>query len=474
MRSTLLWRVVLLYAALALHAEIGFACGPRPTVLDNYEQAQAVVIARVLSVEVQKGNANELGSAALVVEKVYKGTLRIDDHVKFWSDNQRGLLFNKTTVGQQFLLYLLGPNEEDNSWNGLGCARTQALEWATEDLLYLDNMSKRRGKTRVSGNYLFSLDLKSDDVANKTIRIIGEKRTYLTKTDANGVYEIYDLPPGNYVIQPEVPPGWQSARYPRPVTGLSFTTSISPHAQVFTLEAKKHVTVDLLFEPDNAIEGSVVGPDGKPIAHLSAHLWKPDQIDESDTYGLTDDSGHFRITSVPAGSYLLVLNQDGKLGTREPFPRLFYPGVAEREKATLIDIRIGETVKGIDVMIPRFAETITVSGMLLFSDGKPVAGEWVWFKANEQEGFDRYEGGKTDSMGRFTVKIVKGAKGEIVGEYSPDSEEYEKCPELRDLIRSTGEKSNEIRSSAIKLDAERSVENLVLRLPFQECKPRDP
>lgn len=473
MRSTVLCRALLICAALALPAESGFACGPRPTVLDNYQQAQAVVIARVLSVEVEKNNANGLGSAALVVEKVYKGKLRIDDHVVFWGDNQRGLLFNKTNVGEQFLLYLVGPNE-DNSWNGLGCGRTQRIEAATEDLLYLDNITKRRGKTRVSGNYFFWPDSTSDDVANRTIRITGQNRTFQTKTDANGTYEIYDLPPGKYVIQPEVPTGWQSARFPRPVTGLPFTTSISPHALVFTLEAKKHVSVDLLFEPDNAIEGSVVGPDGKPIAHLSAHLWKPDQIDESDTYGLTDKSGHFRITSVPPGSYLLVLNQDGKLGTREPFPRLFYPGVAEREKATLINIRLGETVKGIDVMIPGFAETITVSGVLLFSEGKPVAGEWVWFEANGQEGFDSYEVGKTDSMGRFTVKIVKGAKGEIVGEYSPDSEVYEKCPELRDLIRSTGEKSNEIRSSGIKLDAERSVVNLVLRFPFQECKPNDP
>ena len=274
------------------------------------------------------------------------------------------------------------------------------------------------------------------------------------------------------MLQPEIPTGWKSARYPRPVTGLPFTTKIAPHSQVFTLQAKKHVTVDLLFEPDNAVEGRVVDPDGKPLAHISAHLWKPDQVGESETYGITDDSGHFRITSVLPGSYLVVLNQDGKLSTKEPFPRLFYPGVMEREKATLIDIGIGETVKGIDVMIPKFAETITVSGVLLFSDGKPVAGEWVWFLANEQEGVDRYNVGKTDSMGRFTINVLKGVKGDIVGEYS--HHEYDKCPELFDLIKAAGKKSTEIRSSAIQFDGERSVVNLVLRFPFQECKPKDP
>lgn len=474
MRSTVLCRALLICAALVLPAKSGFACGPQPTVLDNYEHADAVVIARVLSVEIDKNSTKERGSAALVVEKVYKGTLGINDRVLFWTDHQRGLLFNKTSIGHQFLLYLSGPNQEDNSWNGLGCGRTQGLEWANEDLLYLDNMSKHRGKTRVSGNYLFSPELKLDDVANKTIRIIGDKRTYLTKTDANGVYEIYDLPPGKYVIEPEVPPGWQSAHFPRPVTGLPFTTSISPHPQAITLEARKHVSVDLLFESDSTIEGSVVDPNGKPMPNVYAHLWKPDQVEESEIFGRTDESGHFRIKSVAAGSYLLVLNQDGKLSTAKPFPRLFYPGVTERERATLINIRNGETVKGIDLILPRFAETITISGVLLFSDGKPVAGEWVSFEANEQEGIYGNGVGKTDSVGRFTIKILRGVKGEIVGEYSPDVEEYRKCPELRDLIRAAGGEATEIRSSAISVDAEQNVVNLVLRFPFQECKPKDP
>jgi len=466
-------RALIVSAALTLPTEIASACGPRPTVLDNYEQSEAVVIARVLSVEVEKDSTDGRGAAALVVEKVYKGKLRLDDNIWFWTDNQRGQLFNPTYIGRQFLLYLLGPND-DNSWNGLGCGRTQAVEFATEDVLYLDKLRTHRGKTRVSGSYLFWPNSKSDDVANKQIRISGENRTYLTKTDANGVYEIYDLPPGNYVLQPEIPTGWKTARFPRPITELPFTKIIAPHSQVFTLQAKKHVTVDLLFEPDNAVEGSVVGPDGRPLVHTSAHLWKPDQVDESEIYGITDQSGHFRITSIPPGSYLLVLNQDGKLSTKEPFPRLFYPGVTDREKATLIDIRIGETIKGIDVTVPSFAETIIVSGVLLFSDGKPVAGEWVSFEANEEQGVDRYNVGRTDSMGRFTITILKGVKGEIVGEYSPNVEEYEKCPELRDLIQAADGNSTEIRSSAIKFEGERSVVNLVLKFPFQECKPKDP
>ena len=475
MRSTLLCPALLICAVLGLQTEAAFACGPRPTVLDNYEQSQAVVIARVLLVEKDEkdNDPDELGGAKLVVEKVYKGKPRIGDHIAVWADGQRGLLFNQKAVGHQFLLYLIGPNEEENSWNPLGCSRTQSLEWASEDLLYLDNMTKRRGKTRVSGHYLFWPDLRSDDVAYKEIRIIGDKKTYQTRTDANGVYEIYNLPPGNYLIQPEIPKGWQNARYPHPVTGIPFTKSISPHPQSFTLEAKKHVTVDMLLEPDNAIEGRVVGPDGNPLKGVYTYLWKADQSEETESLYQTKESGEFRLESIPAGSYVVVINQEG-ISSAQPFPRLFYPGVTEREKATVIDVRIGETVKDIEIVVPKFAETVTVSGVLLFSDGTPVADESVYFEAIKQEGIDGLELDTTDSDGRFTIKIVKGVGGELSAEFTPKHEEYEKCPRLLDLVKNHGDGNANIKSSSIKIDGSQRIENLVLKFPFEKCQTKKP
>ena len=476
MKSTILCPALLICAALVLQAESALACGPRPTVLDNYERSQAVIIARVLSVEKveTEDNSEEPGPAKLVVEKVYKGNLRGSDHITVWADGQRGLLFDQNTIGHQFLVYLVGPNEDDNSWHPLGCGRTQSLEWATDDLLYLDNLARRRGKTRVSGLYLYWPNSKSDDVGNKEIRIIGEKKTYQTKTDANGVYEIYNLPPGNYLIKPEIPKGWQSAGYPHSVTGIPFTKAISPHPRSITLEAKKHVTVDLLFEPDNAIEGRVVGPDGTPVKGVYTYLWKAgDESEESESLIQTNEYGNFRIESIPPGSYVLVLNQEG-ISSTQPFPRLFYPGVTDREKATAIDVRIGETVKDLEIVVPKFAETITVSGVLLFSDGTPAADETVYFTAIEQKGIDGNNLDRTDSQGRFRLKLVKGVRGELNSEFTPGYEEYQKCPKLLELVRKTGEESNTIRSSSIPIDGTQRLENLVLKFPFEKCLTKQP
>lgn len=74
-----------------------------------------------------------------------------------------------------------------------------------------------------------------------------------------------------------------------------------------------------------------------------------------------------------------------------------------------------QVYKGIDFVITRLAEMITVSGILRFSDGKPAAEELVNFAAVARDGFDGNVTETTDADGRFTLKILKGLKGEIYG-----------------------------------------------------------
>lgn len=239
----------------------------------------------------------------------------------------------------------------------------------------------------------------------------------------------------------------------------------------FTLEAKKHVTIRLQFEPSNAVEGRVVGPNGDPLEGVCIRLLKLDQVD-GDTSDCTDENGDFRIESVPEGSYVVALNADGKITPDEPFPTIFYPGVVQREKAALITIGNGETVKGINFVVSKLAETVTLSGVLVFSDGKPVPDEYVTFlHARKGEQDKEYE--STDTDGRFTIRVLKGAKGEVFGGFGSSLGEYVKCPKLDALIKASGEDYAEIKSSLIKLDAEHDVENLVLQFPFPRCKKKE-
>ena len=359
-------RFLIICATIALTADAAFACscGPVPPVLSAYDHAHAVIIARVLSVEVSKsasGNQKKdtdkddpdrFGPATVLVEKVYKGNLRVNREITAGSapDAPCGWSFHEKSVGQQFLLYLIREDEAGTHWRASLCGRSRDLERAAEDLLYLDNMENLRGKTRVSGNYGGGLGKPLDAVANRTVRITGEKKTYETKTNSNGVFEIYDLPPGKYILEPEIPNGWQLARYSSNPEGTP--DKLFP----FTLEAKKHVTLELMFVPTNRVEGSVVGPDGNPLEHVCVYLVKTDKVDGDDQYGCTNMNGNFSIRSVPAGTYIAVLNPDGKVSADEPFPRMFYPNVTQREKAALITIGNGESVKEINFVISSLAK----------------------------------------------------------------------------------------------------------------------
>ena len=470
MKSSLL-NIVLICAAITLAAETTFACSCSPPgpVLDAYEHASAVVIARVLSIEPFKGEGvdpelarkmgvSDYGTATLVIEKVYKGKFRVNDQFSFGAMPNAACIwsFRKESVGHRLLIYSssIGGREE---WFVSTCGRSRYIEWATEDLLYLDNMEKYRGKSRVSGTYHDFWKTPSLDVANRTIRIVGEKQTYETTTNADGVFEIYDLPPGKYELEPDIPNGWE--------LNLNEPTKSIP----FTLEDKKHVTLHVRFVPSNVVEGRVVGPNGNPMEDVCVVLLKPGEVN-GDRSDCTNEKGEYRITSVPEGSYVVAINADGKLSPDEPFPTIFYPSVSQREKATLITIGNGETVKGINFVVSEVAKTITLSGVVLFSDGKPAVDEYVMFNPPKES---ESQAVPSDSEGRFTIRVLRGAKGEIFATIFASVGDYDKCPKLDALIKASGKERTAIHSSTLKVTAEHDVDNLVVQFPFPSCKRKE-
>ena len=476
-----LLRIVSIAALLTFPTKMVFACscGPVPTVLDAFEKSDVVIIARVISVEKVEPKSgaeyehyvDNVRSATVMVEKVYKGNVRVRDELVFRQGSGANCIwtFDEKLIGKQILFYLNMPEPPAKLWYAVTCGRSSSVGGATEDLLYLNNIKKVRGKTRVSGNYGY-WNGSDFDVANKKIRIFNENKSFETKTNHEGIYEIYDLPAGRYRLEPDMPKGWRIAR-----SWLRSSQSAAPEQDssrsiLFTLAPKKHASLDVSFEPDNAVEGSIVDPNGNAMANVCAYLWRPEQSDIFGPSDCTNELGRFRIEAIPAGSYHLVLNWTGKPSSRLPFSRTFYPGVAEREKAALITIGYGETVKGIDVVISKIVETITVEGILLYSDDKPFADEYVDFKANGTYGRDGNASEKTDAQGRFKLKIVKGVKGVIFSDVFVSHDSYENCPKFDALIKESGKNFTSIETSEVTIEGDQDIFDLVIKFPFPACK----
>lgn len=467
------------------------SCGPQPTVLDAFDHSDEVVILRAISVEKVPDNGTEhyvsgVRRTTMVVERVFKGKLKVRDQIVFGQGGGADCVwtFNEKAVGQQFLFYLNSPEKrppfdyhlstEPGLWFAFGCGRSGELAGVTEDLLFLENMKKLRGKTRISGT-LGGWQNPDLNVENKRIKIIGAKKTYETKTDEHGVFEIYDLPPGKYFIEPETPAGWKLAphwlRYSPSVVENKYGNPEmkTPNQVAITLAPKKHAGVNFVFESDNFVRGRVVGPKGKPMSGVCVYLLRPGA--QFGSSGCTNEQGRYEIASVAPGEYVLGANQDDKPSSREPFRSIFYPGVSERQCAVVLDIRPGEILEDMDFVIPKLEETIVIKGILRYSDGNPASEEWVKFKVmNSAEKIHGDASEKTDSDGRFTLTVLKGLQGEVAGENWLFKGFYKNCPKADELIAKSGNNGVTVYSNVLKLTTDEDVYDVELTLPVPRCE----
>lgn len=504
-------------------------CPTKPTVLEAYDRSGVVVIARVASIvkpkaeeavvepaeaeepageeEQQAEGEKKSGGAErpvykrwlkqggwrpdesrfeghftkMIVERSYKGDLKAGDEMVFshglsgcdWS------YFVEGDIGRRILLYLPAPGRDQKPWRAGGCGRGGDVPHVSDDLLFLNNLAKANGRTRLSGRFAFNSN-EGPGVANRTIRVVGAKRTYEAKTDENGVYEIYDLPAGRYLVEPEITPGWKidvdaSRRSPSFADAESVDEIVSGGRLVripVVLEDKRHAGVDIYFEIDNAISGRVLDAAGRPMREVCLRLFPAaDERQAAFPYkaNCTRDDGAFLFEEIPTGSYVLIVNEDGKVSSSEPFGKFYYPNVAERERAGLITVGPGDRVTGLDIHPPAGIETITVEGRFLYSDGKPVTGETVMFEP-EKPTYDIDAEAKTytDAAGRFSLKILKGLKGRLLGQMSSASNDLKSCPKLEAAMKEGGDWPV-VKTAALALKGDADLSDVEFRFPFPYC-----
>lgn len=485
----IIFTVVVVSALIVMTAQAisACSCGAKPTVLDAFDRSEDVIIAQVKSVEKTGGalyRYKGYRGASMTVQRVFKGNLKIGDELFFEQGGGADCIwtFDDSWIGETVLIY-------DTPYDGLrfvvACGRSRVVGAATDDLLYLENLERVRGKTRISGEYRFGFSQEppaGESVAGKSIRITGKQGNYVAVTDKNGVYELYDVPEGEYLISAEIPKGWRIDKYM-----LSRSPSIDPayrYSENFTVdrlpirvEAGKHVSFNFQLEShrDNAITGRIVDPQGAPMKGICVAAVSAEGEDsERGPTDCTNEKGSFTISEVHDEAVVLVINGDGKVDGREPIERLFFPGVSERSKATVIETPMGKKVALRDFKVSKLVETITLRGVLTFADGKPIESKKVQFVANADDPSrlrDPYV--YTDEQGRFELKILKGQTGTLRGQMILGERKLAGCPELKGApVIDDGDGSGVVTvgTEPILIRTDENRLNLKLQFGFPECK----
>jgi hypothetical protein len=468
--------VLLILAVFLLDAPSAHACscGSPGTVLEAFEEADAVVITRAVSVEKVDGHyVDGVRSTRMVVERVFKGALKVGDEMTFAQGGGADCIwtFNEKSVGERYLFYLHSGAKSHGVWIPIVCGRSTPVQGAADDLLYLTRRDTVAGKTRISGTISFDWETDERSVG-LTIKVVGGGRTRDLTTDANGVYEIYDLPAGRYFVEPEVPKGWKVDAFM-----LDYSSSIDRAARgvppgriPIILEAGRHAGLDIQFEPDNAIRGKVVDANGRPMEGVCVDAVPAGDPSGAREFDCTDAEGSFEITELAAGLYNLVANGDGRISSREPFRTLYYPNASRREEAAVLSINPGDVVEGVVITVPKTEETITIEGILRYSNGRPAANEAVKFKAATTE--SEVEGDAsmlTDASGRFSLRILKGLSGKVYADVFVYKGKYVKCPEIEALLRKTGTSSTNVASNTVEVRPDVELNGVELRLPMPGC-----
>lgn len=469
------------------------SCAERPTVLEEFDSSDLVISAKVISVEKIREKEDEddfrhIKSIQIIVNKVYKGEVKKGELLKIdqGSGSDCGWVFTEDSVGSEYLFYTNGSRIKNNKnapqiYYVSFCGRSTGLKHAHSDLLYLDNLEKLRGKTRISGTISSYGENKPSPVGLK-IKIIGEDgKSYTIKTDKNGAYEIYDLPAGKYILEPETPKGWKlnidSLDYLRSSYNYKENREELKENQFpVALYKQNHADLDLYFVIDNAIRGKILSPDGQPMNDVCV---KAIEVDSKDDKYLgpsycTNAQGEFEIESVGVGTYIIVVNSDNKISVKEPFGRIFYPGVADRNKASVVAIEAGKFINDINIQIPKTQESIEISGKFLYKDGTPVADDWIEFlpSAEHKNSVDKSRA-KTDAQGRFTIRIIKGISGVLSADKYVYESKYKDCPEVLKVIKKTGKTYATVKTNEVKVTGNENMSSVNLVLPFSICMKKD-
>jgi hypothetical protein len=323
-------------------------------------------------------------------------------------------------------------------WQVPWCTRALA-EPDSDDLLFLKGLPDSAKGTRLSGEVELYEDSPTQafrrvgGVPNVKVRITGPAGfIHEVKTNSAGVYEVFGLRPGRYSVRIDVPKGLK-LNFPV-VAGSS--TALRDEAAV-QLAPNGGASVDFVLQADTRVSGHMLNSSGKPLVDVCIDLEPIEGSGEDGAlfFDCSNKGGTFAMEMMPPGKNVLVAHDQIKRGALKSNSTLYYPGVRDREQATVIAVEAGKYVQNLDIQLPAVERRYVIQGKLQYSDGIPAKDASVKF-ASPAHGYS--ESTTTSPDGSFSLPVIVGLEGELTGTVFVFRGIQNKCPDFHLETREQG------------------------------------
>lgn len=328
--------------------------------------------------------ANSSGSTSTLlihyrfhVDEMFAGAAATD--IDVYSGGQDGDCGYRFRKGSQYLVF--PQKETDERLFVTKCSETRPAEDALALLPQLRAMKNGQRVASVFGvlrradpPFLAAAGDPDEPLPHVALQLRSKFDRFQTTTDANGVYTFYDVHEGTYSFTANLPARME-------LTQKTLMGGLPPFK--IPNGACYEYNVDAL--PTGHIQGTVYGPDGKPLQMASLELYRAGDYSDSHPglWSFQGAKGVFDFDHVGPGDYILVYNRLNRMDPNSPYPRAFYPGVNDLSDAKPITLKDGQDLTGVKMKLEKGYATHPLRVHLQWTKQRPLGTVTVEVKATQ-------------------------------------------------------------------------------------------